>query len=298
MLNRRREDGSGGSDPAGGRPFRHVVVVFCESLSLDFIDRYNPRHPPGLTPFLDSLPASPDQVWTLSSPTSKGFATHLCSHPNADGLIALGFPHSIVRAFDSAGWRTAVFLSSLGEFNQGARQFVQMGFQEQFDSKWLAEHREGVRELDLGVCDEKTFDAVADYWTAHREEKTFVSIQTIDTHMPTGRLNYGDLAYPEAPGFVAGDIARLYLRALFRFDVTLQRFFEDLRRRGLLDDDSIVIVTADHSCPPFPTLMNRMGMNRTRYERIPWIAVSARKGFVPPAGRLGSQCDTAPTSRS
>ena len=67
------------------------------------------------------------------------------------------------------------------------------------------------------------------------------------------------------------------------------------RGRGLLDEDSVVIITADHSCPPFPTLMNRMGMNRTRYERIPWIAFSAWKGFIPPEGRLGSQCDTAPT---
>ena len=115
------------------------------------------------------------------------------------------------------------------------------------------------------------------------------------THMPTGRLNYGGLEYPEAPGFVSKDFARLFLRAVFRFDVTLQRFFEDLKRRGLLDEDSVVIITADHSCPPFPTLMNRMGMNRTRYERIPWIVFSTRKGFIPPEGRLGSQCDTAPT---
>ena len=295
MLNRKRGKESGASNPVGNRPFKHVVLILCESLSLDFIDRDNPRHPPGLTPFLDSLPASPDQVWTISSPTSKGIATHLCSHPNAEGLFALGFPHSIVRAFDSAGWRTAIFRSSDGDFDQGVLRFKQMGFREQFDSKWLTTHREGVQGLDLGVCDQMTFEALADYWAAHREERTFMSILTVDTHMPTGRLNYGDLKYPEEPGFVANDLARLYLRAVFRFDVTLERFFGDLKRRGLLDEDSVVIITADHSCPPFPTLMNRMGMNRTRYERIPWIVFSTRKEFFPPEGRLGTQCDTAPT---
>ena len=229
LLDRKRGEESGAPSPVGDRPFKHVVLIFCESLSLDFIDRNNPRHPPGLTPFLDSLPASPDQVWTISSPTSRGIATHLCSHPNADGLFTLGFPHSVVRAFDAAGWRTAIFRSSDGDFDQGVRRFAQMGFREQFDSKWLAAHEPGARELDLGVCDQETFAAAADYWSAHRAEKTRVSILTVDTHMPTGRLNYGDREYPEAPDFVAQDFARLYLRAVFRFDVTLQRFFADLQ---------------------------------------------------------------------
>jgi len=222
-----------------------------------------------------------------------GIATHLCSHPNALGSAALAYPHSIVRDLRRVGYRTVLFQSPYESFNGGIRRFSELGFQEHYGALWQREHGRGQFVNTWGTCDRITFQSIADYLDHHRDEKIFIAGLTIDTHSPAGRNDYAGLGYPEAPAWIQRDQAGVYLRSVFRMDYDLKLFVENLEKRGLLDQHTVLIITADHSCPPFPQLRDRLGLNHSRFERIPWIFIS--KAAVPLYRKPATQLDSAPT---
>jgi hypothetical protein len=135
-------------------PFRRVVVISCESLTLPLISRYNPALPGELTPVLDSLPLTNLHYRTCSFPTSPGLASHFCSHPNSRLIIQWRYPQSYVEILRRSGWRTVLFDSGSRKFDSAELRYREIGFSEQYHREWhlkIPEDRPYVREWGCAI---------------------------------------------------------------------------------------------------------------------------------------------------
>lgn len=274
---------------------KKIILVLVESLSLNFLKSHNDKLPESITPFLDSLASQTHSVWTCSSPSSPGLATHFCSHPNYEGAITLGYPHSVVRNLRDSGWETILFQSPPENFDSGLQRFKELGFMENFGPGWQSGHGNGTYVKGLGVCDRITFRSMTDYLVAHRAGPLFLCGIAIDTHLPVGRSEYGDLSYPDEPAWTKTNKYHAFLRSIFREDYDLKEFVNGLKDKGLLDKDTVVLITADHSCPPFFDAHDPNGLDEPRFAQIPLIVIQGNKEHLVPSGLPRSQLDTAPT---
>ncbi len=147
-----------------------------------------------------------------------------------------------------------------------------------------------------GLCDRVTFRRATEYLTAQRDRPTFMTILTCDTHTPVGRKDYGDLKYPLPPAWIREypTLAPL-LASFFRYDHDLQLFLSELKAADLYDEDTLVIITADHCCPSSPMLLELPGSSKSPFERIPLVLLTPRS--LPPfdVNRATSQLDVGPS---
>lgn len=284
------------ANPLVGQPFQRVIFLTCESLSLDFIGRYNRAMPESLTPFIDSMPESFHEIRACSFPTNAALATHYCSHPNYEALYAFRYPNSLVKVLAAEGWRTVFFRSANLAYSNGDRRFSEIGFEERYGAEWqLEQGQSDYVSGGWGACDRVTFESAISYLGAHRDERVFLGVLSADMHFPHGREDYGNLVYPDAPKWIEGHPAEALLRAVFRFDHDVGRFVAGLRSAGLWDERTLLVLTADHGFPPLTVLQTIPGISPKRYRRIPFIVMSGQP--LPPTdlSRRASQTATAPT---
>ena len=78
-------------------------------------------------------------------------------------------------------------------------------------------------------------------------------------------------------------------------DYDLEQFVKGMKEAGLLDEDTLLIITADHCFPASPILESLLGTSNSAFERIPLVVLSSRT--LPPAdrNRATSQLDVAPS---
>lgn len=292
----RQVRGLSASAPANPNPPKRIVMIFVESFSLNFSKKYNPALPTTLTPNLDALSdatVEPLRFRTISSPTTPGLGTDFCSVPNSDLANNVAYNCSVVRRLKDAGWHTVMFESPVEDYDSGTRRFAQIGFAELYGARYQSAHGNGNSVKQWGTFDKVTLSSIASYLAAHRNEKLFIAGLTIDTHLPAGRTDYGSLTYPDAPTWIVADRAHLLLRSVFRIDHDLSDFVEAVRKIDGLED-TVMIITADHSLPPFPELNNRLGLTQSRFEEIPFLMIGKKVPTIFPSP-TDSQLDTAPT---
>ncbi len=286
--------------PLVSAPFRRVVLLMSESLSGSFSGLYNPELPSTLTPFLDSTESQRNALgrhFTVAHPTLPGMTVTFQSHPNPAIVRGTLRPPSFVDVLAEGGWRT-VFMRSASRHFGGANIVLRdLGFQEQFGRAHFERNPELARYVSgWGACDRIVLEEAAALLDARRDEPTFLAILTADTHSPGGRRDYADLEYPEPPAWTLeyGSLAP-YLRAIFRADHDVKLFLADLEERGLFDDETLVIVTADHMCPVYVDLQRLPGVHRNPFGNIPFILFTPRTLPPFPRDRETSQLDVGPS---
>ncbi len=286
--------------PVLERPFRKVILVTVESLSLDFLAPYNRELPPGLTPFLGGQEGQMFvNVKTSRVPTRQGLAAHFNSHPNSELIQDGDRPSrslSLLWHLRAAGYRTVHIRGSSRHFAFESVIYRDWGFSDFLSRETFADNYDG-RSIDQwGLLDRLVFEETVSFLKHSASEKDFVHILTVDTHLPHGRDDYAGLTYPDRPAVSApsANVSKL-LDSVSKFDYDLSFFVRRLQEEGLWTDDLLLIVTADHCCPRSVELAEVPGYPADPLCRVPVVFLSKRE--LPPAEtqRLGSQLDLAPT---
>ena len=286
-------------EPLAARPPKRIIVVFCESLSSFFLKSCNPELPETITPFLDSPWVQKSlfrDYHTSAQPTLEGLAVTFCSHPNPYLLLQTEMPGSFIKILRDHGWHTVFFSSATKYFGGKGRYCAEAGIQDFFGAEALSEDPEVAKyRINWGVCDRILYQQAKDYIAAHRDEPLFVVIEGADTHVPEGRTNYGDLKYPDAPEWIQQQRLAGFMRSVFRTDYDLKNFVEGLKAEGLWDEDTLLIITADHCFQACPVLKTLPGTSNSAFERIPLFMITPLA--LPPADRdrATSQLDVAPS---
>jgi hypothetical protein len=290
---------SSGTNPPAlpGGPFRRIILVTMESLSLNLMSRHNPAFSGSLTPVLDGLAPSAVNLRSVAQPTQYGLATHLCSHPSGEGLVEIEHPNALPSYLAKNGWGTAFYQSAPLDFQRGDKRFRELGYQVRFGREEAARQPALQPHIgEWGLRDRYVYSEAVKYLDKNRDHPLFLHILTADTHGPSGRLDYGAQAYPPTPAWISKyRTAHLYLQSWFRADFDFGEFLAELKTKGLLDQDTAIIVTGDHSCPINPIYRTIPRIDREIIDRIPWILLTSRPLQLAQPDRLSGQVDTAPT---
>ncbi len=283
------------------------IFIPGESLNLAFCARWNHSLPSSITPVLDSLETSFTNVISCAIPTDLGLAVHFTSHPNYMGVMSSRYPNSFVRELGRHGWKTVFFRSAEMAFSDGARRFKEIGFQEMYGAEWQRQQKGTEPYISgWGACDRTTFLSATDYLDRNRDQKVFLTIMPADIHFPEGRYgmidyvgynkaHYADLEYPEPPEWVSKHPERKLLTSVFRYDHDLGVLMRALEEKKLLDESTLLVITADHAYPVSSHLRNILGPHVSN--QSPIVSVWYCKQPLPAVDRerLATQTATAPT---
>lgn len=234
--------------------FERIMLVGIESLSLEFTGFRKPPCSTSITPNLDRLmheyPSG--ALLTNATPSLESLTSIFVSHPNAREARSQGFPNSFVRRLQSHGFHTVAAQPASEKFDNMQIDYRRAGFDIFVGSQFFNAKSEYSSYISgWGLEDAKLYQYATEVLEANSNQKLFFLLTTADTHGPFGREAYSTL-YPELPSNISCRISNeRLLRAVFRADYDLGRFIDEIKGRGLLDEKTLLIVTADHSSPPF-----------------------------------------------
>ncbi len=280
-----------------GRPYNRVILIAAESLSNKYMHHFNPRIPPQASAPLDTLyknyPSASLKHVSLS--TLYGLSVIFTSHPFVKLTYENGYPVSFVRMLKERGFHTAFLRGANETYMDEHLLFKQAGFEEVIGATYFKTRDDYKKYVNWwGLLDRKLFDYALEFLSEHKNEPTFITVLTVDSHVPLGRLDYLEEPYTEIDH---KDYKTPTLpRAFARFGQDVEHFLDGLKQRGLWDDKTLVLITPDHpSYSNMPTV-DLFTPFQPEFDNLPFIILTRKKITAPvTADPLASQLDIAPT---
>lgn len=280
-----------------GKDYKRVILIATESLSAKYMHRFNPLIPPAASRTYDRIfeqyPSATLHTVTLS--TLYGLSVIFSSHPHAELSYQNAYPLSLVKELKKNGFHTAFLRGAHEDYMDENILFHQAGFDEVRGRKFFSDLEPYKNYIDWwGLTDRKLFEYAVDYLAQRKNDKVFLTLLTVDTHVPLGRDDYLGQEYEEidAPFYNVPTMPRAYARA----GQDLARFLRLLKKKGLMDEQTLVIVTGDHpSYSNTPTNALFKPYQRV-FDRIPFAVITPAPIQKPlTQNQLASQLDIAPT---
>ncbi len=281
------------------RPFKRVVIIAQESLALDYFHSINPAIPAAATDFLDEL--------MQRFPAARNFR---CStYPTLHGLICLLFSRvpghyqvmrdtgsvSLFQLMQQQHGSRGFLIDGLSRFYGGENVIVRkvMGVEKYIAYEDLALEYPEPPVNSWGFHDDVVLDKAFKVMADHREQSFLMLVKTIDMHQPP---SYFGIPLEQLPPEIASHPVQV-VRSIYWINNCLRKFFSAVESAGLLDEDTLIILTADHYPMPNYGHSDLVPGEYYLFNRLPLIFASGRKqapeGFDP--DRLACQLDLAPT---
>lgn len=285
----------------GLKRFKKIILFTSESLSLDLLSDYNKKLSVNTSTFYGSKDIK-DRMFTnyrtSAHNTLEGLLATFNSHPNTSLFNARSpefFRNSFVNILKQNGYDT-IFLRSASKYYANENvYFKNVGFKniiarEDFE-KIAPKYIDG-----WGISDRIMYQRLVDILKAKKDEKLFITVLGTDTHPLDGRKNYQDLQYPPVKGdFDKFGKASKYLQAIAKHDYDMGETIKKIKEMGLLTDDTLIILTADHACPLNDVVESIDGYPKTSLARIPLVFITGQKLPDVDKKKPYSQLDLAPT---
>lgn len=283
--------------PANPAPqeYERIILLTVEALSAKFINSYNPGVPPEASSAFDALikenPAALVATGALS--TLYGLSIIYAGHPNALLSYKNSYPLSLVKMLGRAGYKTAFLRGAAEDYMDEDLHLRAAGFEENYGKKYFSARAAYKDYIGWwGLTDRKLFDYALEYLKEHKGERVFVNILTLDTHVPLGRPDYFDQQYPPYPAKKAY-ARRSLAQAFFRLNHDLGLFIDNLKREGLLDEKTLLVVTGDHPFYENVNIRRLVRPYKAEYDWLPVIFAGNAPEIVPDS--RASQADIAPS---
>lgn len=298
------ETGIRSSVPSSKKDRPNVFLILIESFNANFVVA---KAPDGIdyTPNFNSLIKTGlyfDRFYGNSIQTCKGQAAVFFSIlPSIKGKLFVDYPHLNIEGFPALlaenGYHTVYFQAYYNlKFDNTGSSMKKAGFSvvktyKEFRRKEDNPHIWGWG-IEDGIFYERFFEMLDSEHGKNPGKPVFASLCTVGTHIPCDGMPVEERKIYKDPK----NIKEKYSNALRLSDSQLPRFFELLKKRKYLDN-SIVIITADHSFP-----MREHGIYNNEvcfYDetfRIPFLLIW--DGVIKPErikDRAYSQIDIGPT---
>lgn len=286
---------TGGMEAGPRLNFKRIVIIASESLPRAYIHRWNPRIPPGTTPTLDSLVEkypSLDHYWGGAMPTEEALYSILLSRPLYDVDSVAGSRLSpLFPLLRKAGFRSYMLRGTSHFYQDSVSLYPRLYSPDHFiGAEEMAAGRK-LPDLEWGYHDKEVLGETLKVLEAEKTRPVIALVSLMDMHPPY----YCDIPEAELPKAVASAEGRL-LRSLYSTDKAIGWFFEELERRGLFDEGTLVLVTADHR-PAYGETASFMDNEDYMNWRIPLIFALKDGRSRLRLGRdiVGSHIDLGPT---
>lgn len=278
--------------------YDRVVMLILESVHRDYINYYNEKIPAEATPFLNSLlKRYPhlNRFYTSSVPTTQGLNAIFRSHVIMDRDIPGRSTPSLFRIAQAAGMRGIYMNASSQYYADEMKEYPeQFGMGEYYAKEYL-EDRGYTGASGWGFHNDVMYKETLRLLSKGRNERLLLVTKTLDMHQP---YPYTGFSWGEMPERVRSD-KNFTVRGLYWVDKTLENFFSEAEKRGLMDERTLFIITSDHNPHSGGEYMELVAdaEDKLSIAPIPLIFVSAN---LKPLDNLAmdayaSQIDLAPT---
>lgn len=288
--------------PLDAGEYSRVIYIFTESLSLDALPCYNDKIKGNFANRFfcrgDIMERTFTNLTTSGSPTLQGLTVTFDSHPNYNIQEPTGHRNSLPKILKKHGFKPVFIRSASKFFANENLVFQNMGFSEIIGREdFFADENLKKYIYGWGLEDRVLYEQVVDYIKKNKKEKLFVSILGTDTHPPAGQMKYLHLNYPSAPKIenIKDRATQLWLTSIDRMDFDIAGFIENLDKEGLFDDSTLIVISADHSCPLNNVTAKIPGHPRNNLAKMPLIFLSKRAFPEADFSTRANQTDIAPT---
>ncbi len=272
-------------------------MIASESLSNKYLHHFNANIPAKASAPLDKLyeenPSASLKHVSLS--TLFGLSVIFTSHPFVRVAYENDYPISFVRVLKERGFHTAFLRGANEKYMDEHIYFKKAGFEEVIGATYFQTRQDYAPYVNWwGLLDRKLFDYALEFLDAHQNELTFVTLLTVDSHVPLGRLDYLGETYEEInhPDYKKPTLPR----AFARFGQDVERFLAGLQEKNLWDENTLVLIMPDHPSYSNTPTNDLFKPFKPEFDNLPFIIVT-KDGISAPLTKnpLASQLDIAPT---
>ena len=278
--------------------YDRVVLLILESMHRDYINYYNANIPEKATSYLNQLVIRYphlNKFYSSAVPTTQGLNATFRSHIIIDkDLPGKGTP-SLFRVAQAAGYKGIFMNASSQYYANELREYPdQFGMQEYIAKEQLEKfgytgasgwgyHNDVMYEHTLRILEE------------NRGKKLLLVTKTLDMHQPYPYTGYRWEKMPEG----VRDNPNVTVRGVYWVDKTIEHFFKEVEKRGLMDERTLFLITSDHnphSGGEYTKLVEKAN-DKLSIAPIPLLFIS--KNLAPldelRTNEYASQIDLAPT---
>lgn len=278
--------------------YDRVVLLILESMHRDYINYYNANIPEKATSYLNQLVIRYphlNKYYSSAVPTTQGLNATFRSHIIMDkDLPGKGTP-SLFRVAQAAGYKGIFMNASSQYYANELREYPdQFGMQEYIAKEQLEKfgytgasgwgyHNDVMYEHTLRILEE------------NRDKKLLLVTKTLDMHQPYPYTGYRWEEMPEG----VRDNPNVTVRGVYWVDKTIEHFFKEAEKRGLMDERTLFLITSDHnphSGGEYTKLVEKAN-DKLSIAPIPLLFIS--KNLAPldelRTNEYASQIDLAPT---
>ena len=226
--------------------YDRVVMLVLESVHRDYINFYNKKIPAATTPFLDSLLSKyphMDNYYSSAIPTTQGLNSLFRSQLIYDGDLPGAKQNSIYRIAQANGWKGIFLNASSRYYDNEYREYPQQFGMEEYYAKEDLAARGYTGASGWGFHNDVMYEETLRVLEAHKNDKMFLVTKTLDMHQP---YPYYGINYNNMPPTVR-DNGYVTICGMYWVDHTLEKFFQEAKARGLMDDRTLFIITSDHN---------------------------------------------------
>ena len=278
--------------------YDRVVLLILESMHRDYINYYNANIPEKATSYLNQLVIRYphlNKFYSSAVPTTQGLNATFRSHIIMDkDFPGKGTP-SLFRVAQAAGYKGIFMNASSQYYANELREYPdQFGMQEYIAKEQLEKfgytgasgwgyHNDVMYEHTLRILEE------------NRGKKLLLVTKTLDMHQPYPYTGYRWEEMPEG----VRDNPNVTVRGVYWVDKTIEHFFKEVEKRGLMDERTLFLITSDHnphSGGEYTKLVEKAN-DKLSIAPIPLLFIS--KNLAPldelRTNEYASQIDLAPT---
>lgn len=275
-----------------------IVLLILESVHRDYINYYNRNIPEEATPFLNSLIIRYphlDKYYSSAVPTTQGLNATFRSHLIMDKDIPGRDTPSLFRSVQANDMRGIFMNASSQYYSNELREYPeQFGMTEYYAKEYL-EKQGYTGASGWGFHNDVMYAETLKILEEAKGERLLMVTKTLDMHQP---YPYTGIAWNDNPEAVRNQ-PYATIRGMYWVDRTLQHFFEEADKRGLLDERTLFIITSDHN-PHSGGEYTKIVTNKDDKQSIAPIPLIFVSKNLAPLDRLrtaeyASQIDLAPT---
>ena len=278
--------------------YDRVVLLILESMHRDYINYYNANIPEKATSYLNQLVIRYphlNKFYSSAVPTTQGLNATFRSHIIMDKDIPGKGTPSLFRVAQAAGYKGIFMNASSQYYANELREYPdQFGMQEYIAKEQLEKfgytgasgwgyHNDVMYEHTLRILEE------------NRGKKLLLVTKTLDMHQPYPYTGYRWEEMPEG----VRDNPNVTVRGVYWVDKTIEHFFKEVEKRGLMDERTLFLITSDHnphSGGEYTKLVEKAN-DKLSIAPIPLLFIS--KNLAPldelRTNEYASQIDLAPT---
>ena len=278
--------------------YDRVVLLILESMHRDYINYYNANIPEKATSYLNQLVIRYphlNKFYSSAVPTTQGLNATFRSHIIMDKDIPGKGTPSLFRVAQAAGYKGIFMNASSQYYANELREYPdQFGMQEYIAKEQLEKfgytgasgwgyHNDVMYEHTLRILEE------------NRDKKLLLVTKTLDMHQPYPYTGYRWEEMPEG----VRDNPNVTVRGVYWVDKTIEHFFKEVEKRGLMDERTLFLITSDHnphSGGEYTKLVEKAN-DKLSIAPIPLLFIS--KNLAPldelRTNEYASQIDLAPT---